>query len=192
MDAAFTAHNSYYSRKKFLKILGGEIRIYDEGRNNLLFFVKQKALKLKEDITIFADEGQSRPLLKIQARSIIDLGATYDVSDANTGEKIGAVRRKAMASLMRDTWVLLGPQDNEIGTVMEDSMGMALLRRFLTNLVPQNFTVRIGEQEAGEFRQTFNPFIAQFQVSFKAESSLDRRLGIAALVLVQIIEGRQG
>ncbi len=191
MDAAFTAHNSYYSRKKFLKIFGGEIRIFDEGKNNLLFFVKQKAFKLKEDITIFGDEGQSRPLLKIQARSIIDFGATYDVSDANSGEKVGALRRKAMASLMRDTWLLLDANDNEIGTVMEDSMGMALLRRFLTNLVPQNFTIRLGEQEAGEINQTFNPFIAQFRVHFKADSALDRRLGIAAVVLLQIIEGRQ-
>ncbi len=182
----------FYSRKKLLKLFGGEVRIYDESKSNLLFFVKQKAFKLKEDITVFADETQSRPLLKIQARSILDLGATYDVTDVATGQKVGAIRRKLLKSILRDEWDILDSGDREIGKVQEDSMLMAILRRFLSNLIPEHFTLTAGGTQVGFFRQTWNPFVPQFHVDFSMDPGrLDRRLGIAAVILLQVIEGKQ-
>ena len=187
----FTA-NKYYAKKKLLKLFGGEVRIYDESRTNLLFFVKQKAFKLKEDITVFADESQSRPLLKIQARSILDFGATYDVTDVVTNQKVGAIRRKLLKSILRDEWAILDASDKEFGTVSEDSMLMALLRRFLSNLIPQHFAMTVGGTQVGDLKQTWNPFVPQFNVDFSMDSGrLDRRLGIAAVVLLQVIEGKQ-
>ncbi|HMU83004.1 MAG TPA: hypothetical protein PKE49_10440 [Leptospiraceae bacterium] len=187
----FTA-NKYYAKKKLLKLFGGEVRIYDESRTNLLFFVKQKAFKLKEDITVFADESQSRPLLKIQARSILDFGTTYDVTDVVTNQKVGAIRRKLLKSILRDEWAILDASDKEFGTVSEDSMLMALLRRFLSNLIPQHFAMTVGGTQVGDLKQTWNPFVPQFNVDFSMDSGrLDRRLGIAAVVLLQVIEGKQ-
>lgn len=187
----FTA-NKYYAKKKLLKLFGGEVRIYDENRTNLLFFVKQKAFKLKEDITVFADESQSRPLLKIQARSILDFGTTYDVTDVVTNQKVGAIRRKLLKSILRDEWAILDASDKEFGTVSEDSMLMALLRRFLSNLIPQHFAMTVGGTQVGDLKQTWNPFVPQFNVDFSMDSGrLDRRLGIAAVVLLQVIEGKQ-
>ncbi|MEQ9364860.1 MAG: hypothetical protein RIF32_11480 [Leptospirales bacterium] len=193
MDNAFSETSRYYSRKKFFKIFGGEIRIFDQSRTRLLFFVKQKAFKLKEELTVFADESMSREMLKIKARGVLDFGATYDVTDAASGEQVGALRRKALRSMLRDSWEILGPGDRSIGSVAEDSMFMAILRRFLTSLIPQSFTIEAGGETVGGIKQTFNPFIAQFEVDFSADTSrrLDRRLGIAAVVLLQIIEGRQ-
>jgi hypothetical protein len=187
----FTA-DKYYAKKKLLKLFGGEVRIYDESRTNLLFFVKQKAFKLKEDITVFADESQSRPLLKIQARSILDFGTTYDVTDVVTNQKVGAIRRKLLKSILRDEWAMLDASDKEFGTVSEDSMLMALLRRFLSNLIPQHFAMTVGGTQVGDLKQTWNPFVPQFNVDFSMDSGrLDRRLGIAAVVLLQVIEGKQ-
>lgn len=184
--------NKYYAKKKLLKLFGGEVRIYDESRTNLLFFVKQKAFKLKEDITVFADESQSRPLLKIQARSILDFGTTYDVTDVVTNQKVGAIRRKLLKSILRDEWAILDASDKEFGTVSEDSMLMALLRRFLSNLIPQHFAMTVGGTQVGDLKQTWNPFVPQFNVDFSMDSGrLDRRLGIAAVVLLQVIEGKQ-
>jgi hypothetical protein len=72
-------------------------------------------------------------------------------------------------------------------------MGMALLRRFLTNLVPQKFTITMDNKPIGALRQTFNPFVPQFEIDFSNDISrkLDRRLGIGTVILLQIIEGRQ-
>lgn len=184
----------YYARKKFWKIFGGEIRIFDENQQQLLFFVKQKALKLKEDITVFSDESQRQPVMRINARSIIDFGATYDISDAAGNQKVGALRRKGFTSMFRDSWLILDVNDREIGTVQEDSVLLALLRRFLSNLIPQSFDITVGGAIAGRLQQTFNPFVPQFTIDFAMDTGkrLDRRLGIGTVILLQIIEGRQG
>ena len=142
-------HNKYFAKKKFLKLFGGEIKIFDENQSNLLFFVKQKAFKLKEDITVYADESQSQELLKIQARSIIDFGAAYDITDSVKGQKVGALRRKGLKSILRDSWEIMDAQDSVIGKITEDSMLMATLRRFLTNLIPQSLDITVGETVVG-------------------------------------------
>lgn len=175
---------------KFWKIFGNEIKIYDGSRQNLLLFVKQKAFKLKESITIYADDSRSEELMRINARSIIDFGASYDVDDAKTGQRIGTLRRKGLKSILRDSWLILDASENEIGTIQEDSMVLAMVRRLLSNLVPQAFSVTVNGQTAAQFKQTFNPFVPQIEITF-GQSSLDRRLGLAAAVLLQVIEGRQ-
>ena len=187
-------YNKYFAKKKFLKIFGGEVKIFDETKSKLLFFVKQKAFKLKEDITVYSDESKSQELLKIQARSIIDFSASYDVTDVSTGQKVGAIRRKGLKSILRDKWELLDPQDNSIGTVEEDSMLMAMLRRVLSQLIPQAFSIEQNGTQVGHLQQSFNPFVPQFTLDFSMDSgkSLDRRLGIAVVILLQIVEGKQG
>lgn len=69
-----------------------------EGR--LLMYVRQKAFKLKEAITVYADREQSRPLYRIEADRIIDFSATYRITDAE-GSYIGEVRRRGMRSIWR-------------------------------------------------------------------------------------------
>jgi len=183
----------YYSRKKFFKLFGGEIRIFKSDRSTLVGFVKQKAFKLKESLTLYGDESMQEPLLNIEARSIIDFGAAYDVKDAKTGERVGVLRRRGLKSILRDSWEILDADEKFIAKVEEDSMLMSLVRRALSNLVPQTFNVIMGGSEVAEFRQTFNPFVAQFTADFSKDAGgqLDRRLGLAALTLLQIIEGRQ-
>ncbi len=185
--------NQYYSKMKFWKLFGNQIRIYDVSREKLYFFVKQKAFKLKEAITVFADESMQEELLKIDARSIIDFSASYDVTDVKTGQRIGTLRRKGLKSIFRDAWEILDSSENVIGKIEEDSMLLALIRRFLSNLVPQKFSVFIGESQVALFKQTFNPFVPQLLLDFSADLNkrLDRRLGIAAAILLQVIEGRQ-
>lgn len=183
--------DQYYCKMKFWKLFGNEIRIFDVNKQNLLFFVKQKAFKLKESITVFADESKNEELLRINARSVIDFGASYDVDDAKTGQRIGTLRRKGLKSLLRDTWLVLDSNEREIGTIQEDSMAMAMVRRFLSNLVPQAFTVTLNGQEAAHFKQAFNPFVPQITITFHQGTQLDRRLGISAAILLQVIEGRQ-
>ena len=83
--------------------------------------------------------------------------------------------------------------DAVVGAVVEDSLLMAMLRRFLSNLIPQSFNITIGDTPVGLLKQTFNPFVPQFAVDFSMDTAnrLDRRLGIATVVLLQVIEGRQ-
>lgn len=188
------ALTKFYSKKKFLKLVGGEIRIYHEDQTQLLLFVKQKAWKLKEDITVYSDESESRQILKINARQIIDFSAAYDVTDALTRAKFGVLRRKGFRSIFRDHWEIMGPNDNPIGEVVEDSKLFAFLRRFLTNLIPQTFNIILEGKTVGILKQRFNPFVALFDADFSMDENnrLSRQMGLAILILLQIIEGRQG
>ncbi|MGV3667383.1 MAG: hypothetical protein ACO1NV_14730 [Leptospira bouyouniensis] len=185
--------NKYFAKKSFLKIFGGEIRIFDENKSKLLFFVKQKAFKLKEDITVYSDETKTKELLKIKARSVIDFSAIYDVVDMTSNENIGSLRRKGFKSILKDSWEILDTKEQVVGSIDEDSMLKAILRRFLTNLIPQQFLITLNQKPVGVLQQTFNPFVPQFKIDFSSDvtNALDRRMGIAIVILLQIIEGRQ-
>lgn len=182
----------YMARKKVFKMFGNAFHIFGED-GQLNFFVKQKAFKLREAITVYGDEAMSDPLLVIEARSIMDFSGTYDVATAG-GEPVGALKRKGLQSMLRDQWEIHDVDGGVIGTVEEDSMLLAIVRRFLSNLVPQSFTVTLNGQKVATFDQHFNPFVAKYDIDFTLDQAgeLDRRLGIAAVVLLLAIEGRQG
>jgi hypothetical protein len=76
-----------------------QIAVHDASQR-LLMYVKQKAFKLKEAVTVFADEAQTKPLYKIAADRVIDFGATYNIT-TNDGAYVGAVRQQGMRSLWR-------------------------------------------------------------------------------------------
>ncbi len=178
-------------RRKVFKLAGNKISIFDQ-QENLVLFVKQKAFKLKEDIRVYSDESLSQEMLSINARQIIDFRAAYDVVDPSTQEKVGALRRKGFSSMIRDSWELLDKDDNLIGKVEEDSMALALVRRLLSNLVPQNYNFTAGGNSVASLKQRFNPFI--FKADFSVHNGgggIDPRLALAGAVLLMTIEGRQ-
>jgi len=191
MDERFR-HPTYMVRRKVLKIFGGAFHIYDP-QGNLAFFSEMKAFKLKEDIHVYTAEDKKVDLLAIKARQILDISATYDVTDVATGQKVGALRRKGMKSIIRDEWLILDMNDKEIGMIQEDSMALALIRRFLTNLIPQKYTATVQNQAVATYRQNFNPFVLKITLDFSMDTQnlFDRRLAIASVVLLSGIEGRQ-
>jgi hypothetical protein len=150
--------------------------------------------KLREDIRVFADESKSSELLWIQARQVIDFAAAYDVTDRTSGEKVGALRRKGWSSIVRDAWEVLDPMDQVIASIREESAGLALLRRFLLgSLLPQRYeAVDARESVLANYQQVFHLFRYEMNIQFgQAPIQLDRRLGLAAGILLAIIEGKQ-
>lgn len=183
----------YVLKRQLLKLLGATFRIYEEPTNMLVAVSDQKAFRLKEDIRIYADESRTQETLLIKARQIIDFSAAYDVIDPMAG-KLGAFRRKGWSSMVRDEWEVLDQHDRVIGKVIEDSMGLALVRRFLSNLVPQDYDmVMFDGRRVVDLKQNFNPFTYHLVIDFSMDPqhSLDRRMGMAAGVLLAAIEGRQ-
>jgi hypothetical protein len=66
----------------------------------LQLYVRQKLLKFKESVEVFADTDQSRLLYTINADRVIDWSARYAIADAN-GRPLGSIARKGMRSLWR-------------------------------------------------------------------------------------------
>ncbi len=191
------AHTKYVIKRQFFKLAGGAFRIYDEN-DNLLLFSKMKAFRLREDIRIYGDEALSTELLTITTKSIFDVSGTYDIIDAVSGERLGALRRKGIkSSLLRDEWLIVDESGREEGKITEDSQVKALIRRwvdFAAFLMPQAYTATVGGGEVAEFKQRFNPLTMHMDIDFSADAQmlLDRRVGLAAAVLLCAIEGRQG
>lgn len=183
------SHTSYLVRKQMLTLVGGVYRIFaPDGR--LVFYSRLKAFKLREDIRLYTSESMSTEVLTIKARQIFDISATYDVVDATTGEKVGALRRKGLKSLIQDEWAILDRADQPIGVIQED--GLAILRRFI-NFIPQRFHAEVHGLEVCTYQQNFNPFTFKMSVEFEPGKGnfFDRRLGLAAAILLTAVEGRQ-
>ena len=68
-----------------------------DSTGRLLFYVNQKAFKLKEDVTVSADAEQTQPLYRIKADRIIDISANYHIED-RFGAPVGVVRREGVRS----------------------------------------------------------------------------------------------
>ena len=190
MHSAFI-HSKYLLKRQAIA-LQGKFRFYDPN-GNLVMFSKQKMFKMREDIRVYSDETQAQEVLIIKARSIIDFSAAYDVLDATTNEHIGTLRRQGLKSMLRDEWDVLNPAWQVIGSLFEDSMGLAMLRRLLASFIPQNYDISIGEKVVADLKQPFNPFRYELELDFSMDTNnqLDRRLGIAAGILLAAVEGRQ-
>jgi uncharacterized protein YxjI len=190
MNSAFSFDKYLLKRQVFA--LAGKFRVYDPSER-LVLFSEQKMFKIREDIRVYSDETKAQEVLMIKARQIVDFSAAYDVVDSSTGQKVGALRRKGLASILRDEWEVLDVSDNVVGKLFEDSMGLALVRRFLSNLIPQNYDITFGTNRVADLKQNFNPFAYQLNVDFSMDINklLDRRLGVAAAILLAAVEGRQ-
>lgn len=187
------ADTEYLIRRKVFTFLGAKFHIYDANQN-LIGFCKQKAFKLKEDIRVYTDESMQEERLVINARKIIDFSAAYDVTDSKTGTKIGALKRKGMKSIFRDSWIVMDENDNEIGALQEDSASMALLRRFLLGgLLPQKFHLSEGADGPvlAHYRTHFNPFVHKMTVTVHEACHYNPLLVLAGGILLAAIEGRQ-
>ena len=165
--------------------------MYDES-GNLLFYSKQKAFKLREDFRVYSDERQVEELLTIKTPQILDIGATYNVQDVTTGEVIGAIRRKAFESMIKDKWVFLSNEGRETGRLTERSIVTALLSRFI-NLIPQTYVIlSADDREVAEIKRQFNLFVLKYSMTIvEPEPSIDRRLLISSGILLASIERRQ-
>ncbi|HKG23810.1 MAG TPA: hypothetical protein VKC34_18050 [Blastocatellia bacterium] len=78
-----------------------------DSTGRLVFYVKQKAFKLKEAVTVFADAEQMHPLFTINADRVLDFSANYHFTDRN-GADMGAVRRQGMKSLWKARYDIVG------------------------------------------------------------------------------------
>jgi hypothetical protein len=79
-----------------------------------LYYVKQKLLKLKESVSIFASSSQIEKLFTIGADRIIDFNARYNFHDA-AGNGLGGVKRQGMKSLWKSHYDVY-PEGSETPT----------------------------------------------------------------------------
>jgi uncharacterized protein YxjI len=138
-NAAMT-NNAEYERftvkqKITMMVNRYEIRSVDANgaEGPLIAMAQQKRMAFKEQVTFYADEARTQPVFGFKARQRLDLGATYDVTDAS-GTPIGSFRKEFAKSLLRSTWQLTAT-DGLQATGTERNHAVAIGRR-LWDVVP--------------------------------------------------------
>ena len=161
-------------------------------------FVRQKRMAFREDIRFFADETETQELFRIKARRVIDIGGRYDVHDAG-GESIGVLEHQFRKSLLRSTWRILSPPDEELAVAREKNAFLALARRVVDFVpygewvpIPYDFVVHSGERELGHFTRKFLAIQDTYtlDLSGDADKRVDRRLGIALGIGLDALQNR--
>ena len=161
-------------------------------------FARQKRMALREDIRFFADESETQEVFRIKARSVIDVGGRYDVRDAG-GEPIGVLEHHFGKSLLRTTWRIRSPADEELAVAQEKNQMLAIARRVVDFVpygelvpIPYDFLLHSGERELGHFTRKFMSLrdVYTLDLSGDQEKRIDRRLGIALGIGLDALQNR--
>jgi uncharacterized protein YxjI len=148
-------------------------------------FVEQKRMAFKEQVTFLRDGS---PFFRFKARSVMDLGATYDVT-APDGTAIGLFRKDFGKSLLRSTWHLQQPGLPEV-IGQERSMAVAILRR-VQDSIPLPFHFDFVSAEGHPIMSVTRKFGLRDKYLLEVQAeALDRRLAMAMAVGLDALQSR--
>jgi hypothetical protein len=188
VSAAIFQQDSFIARQKIFTL--APQFFFNDPNGQVLAFLRKKIFSWKDDIRVFTDATQSFELLRIKGRQVIDFGASFDVTDSISGENAGTLRRRGWKSILRAEWDILDANEMEIGKIREDSAFLAAVRRLLGHLIPQGYSFEAHGRAVGTAQRTWNFFVPTMRVDFVQDpgKSLDRRLLVAAIVLLMTVE----
>ncbi len=125
--------------------IGTRVRITD-ATGRLISYVRKKKFRIKEDVGVYADENQSKLLLRIKADRALDFGARYSVSDSD-GRPLGTVQQEGVRSLWKSSYLLSDATGSSVGSIHEENPWVKVLDGLMES-------VPFGDALGGLF---FNP-----------------------------------
>jgi uncharacterized protein YxjI len=103
-------------------------------KTELIAFAQQKRIAFKEKVTFFSDEAKTQAIFTLRAEKVIDVHGRYLVEDVS-GNYIGSFKKEFKQSLLKSTWSILDESGQPTLQIAENSMTLALFRRF-GSLIP--------------------------------------------------------
>jgi len=183
---SLATQSRYTIKRNFWSFLERIFRILTPD-GQVIMFVKHPLLRLREEFSVFADEAQTRPLLKIKSKQVIAINFAFDVTDATTGEVMGTVQKRGFKSIVRDKFLILDPMGTEVGYMEEQ--GASIMRRIFPWLTSKH-AIFIGGQQVAFIRQRFRFFTKEFDVEM-TPGGTDPRFVLACALLALIAEARR-
>jgi hypothetical protein len=174
------SHPTYLVRRPFWSLLGRTTRVFAPD-GSLAVYVSQSAFKLRQEMTLFADEGQTQPMIMMKARQVIGFSINHDIFDPATQARLGSVRNKGIG-FFRDEWDLLDANDQPIGNVRET--GSAILRRLFPILKNGKWEITVGGQVCAQIQELWRLFSKEYTLDLSMnQGRLDPRVAMACTVL---------
>ena len=156
---------------------------------SLSAFVEQPWFRLRTELTLYADEAQTRPILIIKNRRFAAVNMEHDLFDAQTGQRLGVVRTRGLRSLFRDTWDILDADERPAGIMTED--GAYFWRRIL-KLIPGRHRIELGGRVAAHITQVFHFFRREFELDLvQQDDPIEPRFAIACALIAMMADLRR-
>jgi uncharacterized protein YxjI len=169
----------------------------EEGRP--LLYVKQKKMKIREDIRFRTSPDASDHLFMIKSKSVFEFRGRHEVLDAN-GAVIGMLEKDFGRSLLRSHWHVRDTSGAELLEAHESSWIIALLRRFgdigsewfsLLEWLPFNFVLRSGDHQVGTYKRVLGTVRDRYVLELEPElGDVDRRLLVAFTIGLDALQDR--
>jgi uncharacterized protein YxjI len=164
-----------------------------------LLYVKQKRLKIKEDIRFRLGPDEEDHVFMIKSKSVFEFRGRHEVLDAD-GAAIGTLEKDFGRSLLRSHWHLRDASGTELVEGHEASWTIALLRRLVAILpewltplgwLPFNFRLLREGREAGSYQRVLGKFRDRYVLEIGPElAGVDRRLLVAFAVGLDALQDR--
>ncbi|MGH8903835.1 MAG: hypothetical protein ACRDYA_19705 [Egibacteraceae bacterium] len=164
-----------------------------------LAYVRQKRMKIREEIEFFADEGQTVPLMRLEARKVFEFRGRTEVQLPD-GVVIGQLQKVFGASLLRSAWQVLDAEGKVVATARESSMVIAVLRRvwdlvpfveYIPVRPPFHFDLFVGDRKVGRYTRLL-AFRDRYvmDLSDDPERIVDRRVAMAFCIALDALQDR--
>jgi uncharacterized protein YxjI len=190
--------------QQIFKPLANEYRISipapgstEEGRP--ILYVKQKKLKIREDIRFRTSENDNAPhVFMIKARTVFEFRGRHDVLDAE-GNQIGLLEKVFGLSLLRSHWRVKDPEGKELFEAHEASWPISIIRRVadfgpdwlsLLAWLPFNFVLKREGEQVGTYRRVLGKLRDRYVLELEPAFDADRRLVIAFAVALDALQDR--
>ena len=190
--------------QQVFKPIGNEYRISvpppgstEEGQP--ILFVKQKKLKIKEDIRFRLGSDDGPHLFMIKSKTVFEFRGRHEVLD-HEDRPIGLLEKDFRRSLLRSHWRIRDTEGNELFEAHEASWVIALIRRFadfgpdwlsLLQWLPFNFVFKREDNEAGTYTRVLGKLRDRYVLELgDGMQGSDRRLVIAFAVALDSLQDR--
>jgi uncharacterized protein YxjI len=177
--------------------LAPQVRVMDAS-GNLVMYVRQKLLALREDVKVFADEQQQRQLFQIKADRIIDFSAQYNIT-AVGGGPVGAVKRRGMRSIWKATYDIKDAAGMDAGLIHEENAWLKVLDAFaseipfLSMFINPAYLVDLRGQTVLYLKKQPAFFEGKFTLDKRGDfSDADEKLLIGSLLMMLMLERSRG
>jgi len=164
-----------------------------------LLFVRQKKMKIKEDIRFRLDPDREEHLFMIKSKSMFEFRGRHEVLGPN-GQVMGLLEKDFTRSLLRSHWRVRDVDGNELFEAHEASWIIALLRRIgdigpdfvsLLEWLPFNFVLEREGQQVGTYKRVLGKLRDRYVLELDdAFGDADRRLVLAFAVALDALQDR--